>query len=188
LFDIDFFKRINDTYGHAAGDLVLRRFAEAVQGQVRATDAFGRYGGEEFLLMLPETPGPDALVLAERVRRAVAELRCADGGAEITLTVSAGVAEYRHGEGVAQAIARADEALYAAKSLGRNRVQCHDQDERLPVMAGHERQPGAGEEGGAGTQCDQLTGLLNRSLLRDRLRHAMNRRSEEHTSELQSRE
>ncbi len=189
LFDIDFFKRINDTYGHAAGDLVLRRFAEAVQGQVRGTDAFGRYGGEEFLLMLPETPAPDALVLAERVRRVIAGL-CfrgqETGGSEISLTVSVGVVEYRLGEVVAQAIARADEALYAAKSLGRNRVQCHDDDERLPVLpklaveqAGGEG-PGSGPRVSAGrlqggAQCDQLTGLLNRNLLRDRLRHAMDR-------------
>ncbi|MCC2973520.1 diguanylate cyclase [Massilia sp. IC2-476] len=181
LFDIDFFKRINDNYGHAAGDLVLRSFADAVQGQVRGTDAFGRYGGEEFLLMLPETPAPDAVVLAERVRRVIAGLRCHDNGSEITLTVSVGVAEYRLGEAVAQAIGRADEALYVAKSLGRNRVHCHDDDEHLPVVA----RP-AGQGGGRrsatsparlidGAQCDQLTGLLNRNLLRDRLRHAMDR-------------
>jgi diguanylate cyclase (GGDEF)-like protein len=184
LFDIDFFKRINDTYGHAAGDVVLRSFAEAVQGQIRGTDAFGRYGGEEFLLMLPETPAPDAVVLSERVRRVIAGLRCVDNGAEISLTVSVGVAEYRLGEAVAQVVARADEALYAAKSLGRNRVQCHDDDEHLPVAprpeAQKDRASAAGSPAGAGRpaaggQCDQLTGLLNRSLLRDRLRHAMAR-------------
>ncbi|KFI06517.1 bifunctional diguanylate cyclase/phosphodiesterase [Massilia sp. BSC265] len=186
LFDIDFFKRINDTYGHAAGDLVLRRFAAAVQGQIRGTDAFGRYGGEEFLLMLPETSAPDALVLAERVRRVIAGLRCADKGSDITLTVSVGVAEYRIGEAMAQAIARADEALYVAKSLGRNRVQCHDDDERLPVVPRQEAQRGGRQGEGVGprvsaarlldgAQCDQLTGLLNRNLLRDRLRHAMDR-------------
>jgi diguanylate cyclase (GGDEF)-like protein len=156
-----------------------------VQGQIRGADAFGRYGGEEFLLMLPETPAPDALVLAERVRRVIADLRCAGletGGGEISLTVSAGVAEYRLGEAVAQAIARADEALYVAKSFGRNRVQCHDDDEHQPVVARLEGQRGEREGVPAsrarlldGAQCDQLTGLLNRNLLRDRLRHAMNR-------------
>ncbi|MEX5747003.1 putative bifunctional diguanylate cyclase/phosphodiesterase [Massilia sp. X63] len=192
LFDIDFFKRINDTYGHAAGDTVLRSFAKAVQGQIRGSDAFGRYGGEEFLLMLPETPAPDAMVLAERVRRVIAELGCRDGGEgapEISLTVSVGVAEYRPGEAAAQAIARADEALYAAKSLGRNRVQCHDEDEHLPVVSRPEGEgAGCGSAGGSadgpraavarllhGAQCDQLTGLLNRNLLRDRLRHSMDR-------------
>ena len=213
LFDLDFFKRINDTYGHTAGDAVLRSFATAVQGQIRGTDAFGRYGGEEFLLMLPETPAPDAIVLAERVRRVVAALRCAHAGSEIGMTVSVGVAEYRLGEAAAQAIARADEALYLAKSLGRNRVQCHAEDQRQPVVAVAAAvkpraarsatasplapAPGAavgagaaaaadGADGAAaeapsaarlldGAQCDQLTGLLNRSLLRDRLRHAMDR-------------
>ncbi len=183
LFDLDFFKRINDSYGHAAGDAVLRAFAGAVQGQIRATDAFGRYGGEEFLLMLPETPAPDATVLAERVRRVVAELRCrhegSEGVGEIRMTVSVGVAEYRLGEAATQAIARADEALYLAKSLGRDRVQCHDADQRQPVVT--QRAAAAGREGAAGArlpdgaQCDQLTGLINRSLLRDRLRHAMDR-------------
>ena len=186
LFDIDFFKRINDTYGHAAGDVVLRSFAQTVQGQIRGTDAFGRYGGEEFLLMLPETPAPDAVVLAERIRKAVAAMRCTDGadgaGAAITLTVSAGVAEYRLGEGAAQTIGRADEALYAAKSLGRNQVQCHGDDERMPVVPMAPMVPLAPMVPGLptarlpeGVQCDQLTGLLNRSLLRDRLRHAMSR-------------
>jgi len=190
LFDIDFFKRINDTYGHAAGDLVLRSFAQAVQGQIRGTDAFGRYGGEEFLLMLPETPAPDAVVLAERVRRAIAALRCAgpEGSGAITLTVSVGVAEYRLGEAVPQVVKRADEALYVAKSLGRNRVQCHDDDERHAVVpqaaaAGQGRRDVPGGRAGSpsaarlqgGAQCDQLTGLLNRNLLRDRLRHAMDR-------------
>ncbi|MGI4717413.1 MAG: bifunctional diguanylate cyclase/phosphodiesterase [Janthinobacterium lividum] len=199
LFDIDFFKRINDTYGHAAGDAVLRGFAKAVQGQIRGTDAFGRYGGEEFLLMLPETPAPDAVVLAERVRRVIEAMRCAyegsDGASRISLTVSVGVAEYRLGEAAVQTIGRADEALYLAKSLGRNRVQCHVEDQRQPVVALAEgaRAARAGAAAGSpatadapgdapsnarlldGAQCDQLTGLLNRSLLRDRLRHAMNR-------------
>ncbi len=180
LFDLDFFKRINDSFGHASGDAVLRAFAEAVQGQIRATDAFGRYGGEEFLLMLPETPAPDAVVLAERVRRVVAALRCVHEGREIAMSVSVGVAEYRLGEGAAQAIARADEALYGAKSLGRNRVQCHDADQRKAVAAQPDGAPGAALDASSarlpdGAQCDQLTGLLNRSLLRDRLRHAMDR-------------
>ncbi|UVW27471.1 bifunctional diguanylate cyclase/phosphodiesterase [Massilia sp. H6] len=190
LFDIDFFKRINDTYGHAAGDVVLRSFAQTVQGQIRGTDTFGRYGGEEFLLMLPETPAPDAVVMAERIRKAVDAMRCMVGsadatGAGITLTVSAGVAEYRPGEAAAQAVGRADEALYGAKSRGRNQVRCHGGDERMPVApvvpAGREQ----GEAGGATparvlrlhgrAQSDQLTGALNRSLLCERLRHAMGR-------------
>ncbi len=184
LLDIDFFKRINDTWGHAAGDTVLRAFAGVVQGKVRGSDSFGRYGGEEFLLMLPETPSADAMVLAERVRAAIESMRCLDGGNEIALTVSIGVADYRVGEAVALAVARADEALYLAKSSGRNRVVRHGETTAPAAQALR-----SGEAGGAGLRdlgasvgrllegvhCDQLTGLLNRRLLRDRLRHAMER-------------
>ena len=186
LLDIDFFKRINDTYGHSAGDTVLRAFAQTVQALVRGSDCFGRYGGEEFLLMLPETPAVDARVLAERVRAAIDRLRCSDGPSEIALTVSIGLAEYRMGETITQAVGRADEALYLAKSSGRNRVVCHGQD--LDGVAEEGVRQGAGADGspardlGAsigrmldGMHCDQLTGLLNRRLLRDRLRHAMDR-------------
>ncbi|MDN4058313.1 bifunctional diguanylate cyclase/phosphodiesterase [Massilia sp. YIM B02769] len=186
LLDIDFFKRINDTYGHSAGDTVLRAFAQTVQALVRGSDCFGRYGGEEFLLMLPETPACDAQVLAERVRVAIDRLRCKDGPSDIALTVSIGVAEYRMGETITQAIGRADEALYLAKSSGRNRVVCHGQDEDLEPASGARARMGQGEGVGRdlgasvgrmldGVHCDQLTGLLNRRLLRDRLRHAMDR-------------
>ena len=179
LFDIDFFKRINDTHGHAAGDAVLRAFAQTVQGQLRALDAFGRYGGEEFLLMLPETPAASAIALAERARGLVEGLRWSDAGREISLTVSVGVAEYRLGETVAHTILRADQALYLAKSGGRNRVLCHGEDgpaeyaapSAPPVVVAARAAP----DGGDGHQRDQLTGLLNRRLLRDRLRHAMDR-------------
>lgn len=174
LFDIDFFKRINDTYGHAAGDIVLRDFADAVRAQIRDTDAFGRYGGEEFLLLMPETPVADAQALAERIRIVVEGLRCRDGQRVITLTVSIGVAEYRIGEAVAQAIVRADQALYLAKSLGRNQVQCHGADRPSDAdVAAPDMRTGGDVQDGA--QRDQLTGLLNRRLLRDRLRHAMDR-------------
>ena len=180
LFDIDFFKRINDTHGHAAGDAVLRAFAQAVQGQLRALDAFGRYGGEEFLLLLPETPAASAIALAERIRGVVEGLRCSDGARTIMLTVSVGVAEYRLAENVAQTIVRADQALYLAKAGGRNRVLCHGEDgpaelvtvAGAPAANGSQAAPPAGAEG---HQRDLLTGLLNRRLLRDRLRHAMDR-------------
>jgi diguanylate cyclase (GGDEF)-like protein len=184
LLDIDFFKRINDTWGHAAGDTVLRSFACIVQGKVRGSDSFGRYGGEEFLLMLPETPSADAMVLAERVRAAIEKMPCQEGGSEIALTVSIGVAGYRIGEAVGLAVARADQALYLAKSSGRNRVVCHEQ-ETAPVaqalrsaVAGSASLRDLGANVGRmldGVHCDQLTGLLNRRLLRDRLRHAMDR-------------
>ena len=192
LFDIDFFKRINDAYGHAAGDAVLRAFAAAVQGEIRNCDAFGRYGGEEFLLMLPETPAPDALALAERIRAVIEALRSNHGEHVIAATVSIGVAAYRLGEPVAHAIVRADEALYLAKASGRNRVLCHGADRpATPVVASSPVQDGTGTGTGAPgsatggvvgllsaqeqVQRDQLTGLLQRRLLRDRVRHAMER-------------
>jgi diguanylate cyclase (GGDEF)-like protein len=184
LLDIDFFKRINDTWGHSAGDTVLRAFAGVVQGQVRGSDSFGRYGGEEFLLMLPETPAADAMILAERVRAAIEKMRCVEGGSEIALTVSIGVAEYRMGEAIGLAVGRADEALYLAKSSGRNRVVCHGHGEEPLALALRANAPAPVElkDLGAsvgrmldGVHCDQLTGLLNRRLLRDRLRHAMDR-------------
>jgi diguanylate cyclase (GGDEF)-like protein len=183
LLDIDFFKRINDTYGHSAGDTVLREFAHTVQRLVRATDTFGRYGGEEFMLMLPETRAEDAMGLAERVRAAVEQLRCVEGGSEITLTVSIGVTEYHAGEVVGLTVGRADEALYLAKSTGRNRVVRHGQDCAAVQPGSAARQAALDPRDMGATvariidsaQCDQLTGLLNRRLLRDRLRHAMDR-------------
>jgi diguanylate cyclase (GGDEF)-like protein len=124
LLDIDYFKRVNDTYGHSAGDTVLRTFAHAVARQVRDVDSFGRYGGEEFLLMLPETRIDAAAVLVERIRAHVETLRFPDIDPDLGLSVSIGVAQYRDGETIAQMIARADKALYLAKSGGRNRVVC----------------------------------------------------------------
>ncbi|MFC4932657.1 diguanylate cyclase [Massilia sp. GCM10023247] len=184
LLDIDFFKRVNDTYGHSAGDAVLRAVARTVEAQVRGSDCFGRYGGEEFLLMLPETPAADALVLTERVREAIEKLRCLEAGSEIALTVSIGVAEYRMGEAIGLSVGRADEALYLAKSSGRNRVVCHGENREPLALALRDSAPGIPDEQDLGASvgrmldsvhCDQLTGLLNRRLLRDRLRHAMDR-------------
>jgi diguanylate cyclase (GGDEF)-like protein len=132
LLDIDYFKRINDTYGHSAGDTVLREFAATVQGRIRESDAFGRYGGEEFLLMLPETTIDEATRLAERVRANIERLGFA-GLPGLSVTVSIGIAGFRASESIAQTIARADEALYLAKSNGRNRVVCHGEEAVEPV-------------------------------------------------------
>ena len=124
LLDIDHFKRVNDTHGHLAGDEILKRFAEVVRDQLRREDVFVRYGGEEFCLLLPDVPGPGAVALAGRVRRAVSKAAFVADGEAIELTVSAGVAA-RLDEGpeaLDALIARADEALYIAKNRGRNRV------------------------------------------------------------------
>ena len=183
LLDIDFFKRINDTYGHSAGDCVLREFATAVQAQVRDADCFGRYGGEEFLLMLPETSLEAAAFLVERIRAAVETLRFVDIDAALTVSVSIGVAQFRPGESIAQAIARADEALYLAKARGRNRVVFHGQPVSDVPPAAVVRHPPSSLAGvrpasaaGAGLH-DHLTGLPDRRFLRERLAAALARMS-----------
>ncbi|HEX7054751.1 MAG TPA: GGDEF domain-containing protein [Burkholderiales bacterium] len=123
LFDVDHFKQVNDRYGHAAGDEVLRRFTAIVHATIRDTDIFGRYGGEEFMLLLPATPPEAALGAVERVHHA---LRAADWSGiapDVSVTVSAGIAEYRAAEPAAELLRRADEALYRAKSEGRDRTR-----------------------------------------------------------------
>ena len=130
FLDIDHFKRVNDTHGHHAGDVVLAECAHRIDTQVRSSDVAARFGGEEFVILLPETAAADALSLAERIREAVAAdaFRVAEG-VEIPVTVSIGVATampYRASGDVKtvgeQLLKRADLAMYAAKSAGRNRV------------------------------------------------------------------
>lgn len=122
LLDLDFFKLVNDRYGHAAGDAVLCAFAGRVLDNLRSTDVLARWGGEEFLLLLPETSLDGALVLLERVRREVAELRVETANGEISMTVSIGVAAGRVQDTMEQVLEHADEALYQAKAQGRDRV------------------------------------------------------------------
>jgi diguanylate cyclase len=124
LFDIDHFKLVNDTLGHAVGDEVLRHFATAMQATTRATDRFARYGGEEFLLLMPDQPQPPgALQVADRLRQLAEEQPWHSVAPGLKVTVSAGVATRRPGETIAQLLGRADDALYAAKRAGRNCVQ-----------------------------------------------------------------
>jgi diguanylate cyclase (GGDEF)-like protein len=183
LLDIDFFKRINDTYGHSAGDTVLREFALTVQRQIRESDSFGRYGGEEFLLMLPETTIDEAIVLAERVRLSIEKLAFRDVAPDLIVTVSIGIAEFRSGESIAQTVARADEALYRAKSSGRNRIVCYGQHTEEAKAPAAKSAPGnallqeslMAARAFETAQTDPLTGVLNRRVLRDRLGHAMDR-------------
>lgn len=127
MFDIDFFKRINDTCGHEAGGTALRALGGLCRQLVRQSDLAGRIGGEEFALLLPETAGPGALLLAERLREGVAALRCP--GVTQPLTISVGVAGVLPTETrIDPALSRADQALYAAKRGGRNRVECYRED------------------------------------------------------------
>jgi len=119
MLDVDHFKAINDTYGHLTGDRVLVSFVTRVRDQLRRLDQLGRFGGEEFLVLLPETSPESALLVAERIRTAVA--RTADGLP--ALTVSIGVTGNRTDEtDIDELLARADRALYMAKSGGRNRI------------------------------------------------------------------
>ncbi len=127
LFDIDHFKQVNDRHGHAVGDTVLTAFVQRIQPALRKEDAFGRYGGEEFLLLLPETRVADALTLAERVRQQVAASPLAFVPQPLPTTVSCGVAELQGMETVDDWLNRADDALYRAKEQGRNRAVLAEQ-------------------------------------------------------------
>ena len=160
LLEIDHFRRINETHGHARGDLVLRDVALSIKERLRALDAVGRYGAAQFLLLLPATTQEEARLLAEEVRQGIA--------LALKVTVSIGLAQFRAGESIGQTMARADDALVQATSTGRNRVFAYGQA------------PGPGTDQVSAdlfdaTRIDALTGLLSRRVLRDRLGHAMAR-------------
>ena len=122
LIDLDWFKRINDRFGHPAGDEVLRAFAITMFANIRSIDKFGRYGGEEFLLILPETSDGAALRTVDRLRLIVADLDWSAISNELHVTMSAGIATLNPGDTADTILARADKLLYQAKDLGRNRV------------------------------------------------------------------
>ena len=122
IADIDHFKRINDQLGHDAGDQVLVHIGLLLSRTCRAQDIVARWGGEEFLILLPATNGEAALALAERIRQTVAAQPLGYANASITPALSLGVAELEPGETLDSAIARADHALYRSKEEGRNRV------------------------------------------------------------------
>jgi len=130
ILDLDHFKALNDAYGHLVGDRVLTAFAYQARHELRATDVmdldsegrcFGRFGGEEFMCLLPSTDEEGGKRCAERLREATDETVFED---DVTITLSAGVAEYLPGESIVDTLRRADDALYFAKQTGRNRVEC----------------------------------------------------------------
>jgi diguanylate cyclase len=120
LLDLDHFKAVNDTLGHLAGDEVLRRFATAVQRHARNTDRFGRYGGEEFLVILNDASTDAALLAIERMRTAVAAVDWGQVAPDLRITFSAGIATYNGSESVEVLLSRADLGLYEAKRCGRD--------------------------------------------------------------------
>ena len=124
VIDLDLFKRYNDEFDHLTGDHVLRTFAQFVQDGLRATDVFGRYGGEEFVQILHNATLTGAMADAERLRERISVLDIPIPRSIGRLTVSIGVAQYQPGETIIQTFARADKALYKAKQRGRNRVEC----------------------------------------------------------------
>ena len=124
MFDIDHFKKVNDTWGHAVGDVVLREIARGPQRFLRKADSAVRYGGEEFVILLPETELPGAVLVADRLRQLVANTVIAqDQGPPISVTVSVGVASIVPNESGEDLLNRADKAMYQAKKNGRNRVE-----------------------------------------------------------------
>ena len=121
LWDIDFFKKVNDEYGHAAGDKVLKTIAQIFTSQTRDSDFIARYGGEEFMGVFPETQLNDALGLANKIREKVTQSKFHYEGQAVTITASAGLASFKENDTIEDVFKRADQALYKAKESGRNR-------------------------------------------------------------------
>ena len=122
IIDLDYFKRINDQFGHPAGDEALRTFAISIFANIRTIDKLGRYGGEEFLLILPDTAKDQAVRTLDRLRSIVSEVDWSAISGSSNLTMSAGICAVRREDSAADLLARADAALYRAKDAGRNRV------------------------------------------------------------------
>ncbi|MBF0572229.1 MAG: GGDEF domain-containing protein [Desulfamplus sp.] len=123
VLDIDFFKKVNDTYGHAIGDKCLQEITKRTAPVLRKNDMFARYGGEEFVVVMPETPGDGAVVVAEKIRTSIEKIEFIYKSDTIKMTVSIGVSQVRNGDKSHETVfERADAALYRAKSEGRNRV------------------------------------------------------------------
>ncbi|MBW5416272.1 sensor domain-containing diguanylate cyclase [Pseudomonas sp. MAG002Y] len=123
ILDIDHFKKINDTYGHPGGDKVIQALANLINGHIRATDRAGRYGGEEFVILMPDTPSSGAQIFAERLRQQAEQLKVEHEGKQITFTISLGIADLSLPvESHEVLLERADQALYQSKHNGRNQV------------------------------------------------------------------
>jgi diguanylate cyclase (GGDEF)-like protein len=123
MIDIDHFKKINDTYGHPAGDDAIKRIAAIINDSIRTTDKAARFGGEEFVVLLREIDQETVMILAERIRRTIEETTIDHGEISFSATVSIGIAINANGDrDVQDIIERADQSLYVAKKTGRNRT------------------------------------------------------------------
>ncbi len=123
VLDIDFFKKVNDTYGHDIGDTVLKQFAKQVKELTRSTDIFARYGGEEFVLIMENCDMENAFQRVERIRLSVENFKMPTPAGELTITLTAGVSNItKRDNSVDDVFKRADEALYLGKKKGRNQV------------------------------------------------------------------
>jgi two-component system cell cycle response regulator len=133
IIDIDFFKKINDAYGHAIGDEVLKAVSQTFQQSIRSTDLAARYGGEEFAVMMPETELQDAMTFAEKIRHLIEEAPIETHAGPVSATVSVGVATVPHTRihAAKELVVAADKALYRAKKNGRNQVQAEKRREGL---------------------------------------------------------
>ena len=131
ILDIDNFKQINDEFGHQAGDRALQEVTSRLDAATRQTDLVFRYGGEEFIVTMPQTRLDEAAILTERLRKSIEKTPIG----EIFLTISGGVACVRDEDDVASLLARADDALYDAKSSGRNKICRHDIRSASPTTA-----------------------------------------------------
>lgn len=126
MFDIDHFKKVNDTFGHEAGDHILKLVADTATAELRSADVIGRYGGEEFIIILPMTNSHQAFQVAERIRMSVADLSISTQKGPAQVTLSIGIAELNgatSAETVEEIFRRADEAMYISKQAGRNRTE-----------------------------------------------------------------
>ncbi len=133
IFDVDHFKKFNDTHGHQAGDEVLRSVAKTLSQVVKVSDIPCRYGGEEFALVMPSTTIAEGRVAAERVRKSIERMEVKFEGKTLRVTISVGLAEATKGDDAVKMIRRADDAVYASKAAGRNRGHWNDGDDCLPM-------------------------------------------------------
>ena len=135
FMDLDHFKRVNDRFGHNIGDIVLKKFTDITRAMIRAVDYLGRFGGEEFLLILVQASLPEALPVVDRIRTRLERFSFGDVDPELKITVSIGVTQYCPNEKLEEALRRVDNALYKAKSKGRNRAEVDSGPQRIQAIS-----------------------------------------------------